>query len=184
LLKEYLKKMIDADVTGLIIDARDNAGGWSDTGTLMAGFFYKERTPIYIRQNSDGKGGFKRLYTQYITPQEPNFDAPVAVLVNANSVSQGDFFSYFIKNSPNGFVVGDTPTSGAGGGIQSFKLPGDLDFQWAELPVVTLEGENLLEGKGVEPDIVVKLTAESIRTGDDVVLKAAEEAIKDGGFKR
>ncbi len=184
LFKEYLKKMIDANVTGLIIDDRDNSGGWSDTGTLMAGFFYKEKTPIYIRQNSDGKGGFKRYYTQYIVPQEPHFDAPVAILVNANSVSEGDFFAYFIKNAPSGFVVGDNPTSGAGGGIQSFKLPGGLDFQWAETPAVTLDGENLLEGKGVAPDITVKLTAESIRTGDDVVLKAAEQAIKDGGFKR
>lgn len=184
LFKEYLKKMIDANVTGLIIDDRDNSGGWSDTGTLMAGFFYKEKTPIYIRQNSDGKGGFKRYYTQYIVPQEPHFDGPVSILVNANSVSEGDFFAYFIKHAPNGFVVGDTPTSGAGGGIQSFKLPGGLDFQWAETPAVTLDGENLLEGKGVEPDITVKLTAESIRTGDDVVLKAAEDAVKNGGFKR
>jgi C-terminal processing protease CtpA/Prc len=184
LFKEYLKKMIDANVTGLIIDDRNNSGGWSDTGTLMAGFFYKEKTPIYIRQNSDGKGGFKRYYTQYIVPQEPHFDGPVAILVNANSVSEGDFFAYFVKSAPNGFVVGDTPTSGAGGGIQSFKLPGGLDFQWAETPAVTLDGENLLEGKGVAPDITVKLTAESIRTGDDVVLKAAEDAVKNGGFKK
>lgn len=184
LFKEYLKKMIDGGITGLIIDDRDNAGGWSDTSSLMAGFFYKERTAISIRQNSDGKGNFKRLYTQYIIPQEPYFDGPVSILVNANSVSSGDFFAYYIQKAPNGFVVGDTPTSGAGGGIQSFKLPGGLDFQWAESPVVTLEGENLLEGKGVVPDVLVKLTAENVQSADDVVLKAAEEKIKAGGFKR
>jgi carboxyl-terminal processing protease len=184
LFKTYLKSMIDAKVPGIIIDDRDNSGGWSDTSSLLAGFFYKEKTPISIRQNSDGKGNFKTYYTQDIVPQAPYFDGPVAVLVNANSVSSGDFFAYYIKNAPNGFVVGDTPTAGAGGGIQSFKLPGGLDFQWAESPVVTLSGENLLEGKGVEPDIKVDLTVDAIRTGDDNILKAAEAKIKEGGFKR
>jgi C-terminal processing protease CtpA/Prc len=184
LFKTHLKSLIDAGVTSLIIDDRDNPGGWSDMATLLAGFFYDKETDIAVRQSSDGKGNFKRSYTSDISPQTPYFDGPVAVLVNANSVSSGDFFAYYMKRSKNGFVVGDTPTAGAGGGIQSFKLPGGLDFQWAESPMVTLEGENLLEGKGVEPDILVPLTVESIRTGDDVVLKAAEAKLKEGGFKR
>ncbi len=184
LFKQYMQAFRDAKVTGLIIDVRDNPGGWSDTTANLVGFFFQEKTSLGGRLASDGNGGFEKSYTQYTLPQDPYFDGPVAVLVNANSISSADFFPVYMKQSKNGFVVGDTPSSGAGGGTQEFTLPGDIYFQWAETPAVDANGENLLEGKGAALDVTVPITVESVRSGEDVVLKAAEAKIKEGGIQK
>ncbi len=181
LFRQAVQQMIDAKVKGIIIDDRDNAGGFSDMGTAMAGLFFREKTLIASRQTQNEKGEFVSRGKEYIYPQDIFYTDPVAVLINANTVSEGDYFAYFMKRAPNGFIVGTTPSSGAEGGIQSYKLPGDFDFQAPEVPAVDENGKNIIEGKGVEPDLKVSITAEDIQKGNDPVLKAAEDKILAGG---
>lgn len=181
LFSQAIQQMIGAKVKGIIIDDRDNAGGFGDMGTGMAGFFFREKTKMAERQSVNDKGEFVHRSNEFIYPQDTFFDGPVAVLINANTVSEGDYFAYFMKRAPNAFVVGDTPSSGAEGGIQSYKLPGDFDFQAPEVPAVDDNGKNIIEGKGVEPDIKVSVTADDIQKGNDPVLKAAEDKVLAGG---
>ncbi len=175
LFKRDLAAMIAAGVKGLIIDDRDNAGGFSDMGTLLAGHFYKEHTLVYSSYSIDEKGVFQKRDSSYIDPQTPNFDLPVAVLINANTVSEGDFFAYFMKRAPNVTIVGSTPSSGAGGGIGQYKLPAGIEhWQAPEIRPVDADGKIIIEGEGVPPDVKVPVTVESLRSGEDTVLKAAE----------
>jgi carboxyl-terminal processing protease len=57
------------------------------------------------------------------------------------------------------------------------KLPNGDGFQYAVANYVS-EGGQPLEGIGVKPDVVVKLTREALLAGHDPVLDAALEWIR------
>ena len=74
-------------------------------------------------------------------------------------------------------IVGHAGTAGAYGsvGLGQYKLPGDLDLQFPTGRPETMDGQLLIEGTGVLPDVVVPVTYESaLGLEDPVLLKAIE----------
>ena len=61
--------------------------------------------------------------------------------------------------------------------IQRFKLPDDQSMQFPTGRYVTPEGELVIEGTGVIPDILVPVTVESALGRTDTALQAAVEAL-------
>ena len=72
-------------------------------------------------------------------------------------------------------VIGHYPTAGAFGevGRGQYSLPGDISAQFPTGRPLTIDGEVLIEGIGVQPDIVVPVTYESALGLEDAVLQAA-----------
>jgi C-terminal processing protease CtpA/Prc len=76
-------------------------------------------------------------------------------------------------------IVGHYPTAGAFGevGQGQYKLPGDLTMQFPTGRSVTPDGEIVIEGSGVAPDIVVPVTEDSALGRVDTVLQAAMDTL-------
>ena len=58
-------------------------------------------------------------------------------------------------------------------------LPDEIELQFPAIRSMTPDGEIILEGVGVVPDITVPVTVESALGTEDTVLKAAIELLSE-----
>jgi C-terminal processing protease CtpA/Prc len=77
-------------------------------------------------------------------------------------------------------VVGNYPTAGAFGevGLGQYKLPDNISAQFPTGRSVTPNGDLVIEGQGVVPDVVVPVTADSVLGNVDTILEAAVQALQ------
>lgn len=179
----YITSLIDSDVPGLIIDMRVNGGGSSGLAGAFAGYFFDEEVTVAKRSYYNellGEFEYKDPLRR-IKPGPAFFDAPVAVLVSPYCISACEGFTHMLSLSNNSVIVGHAPTSGAFGevGRGQYKLPADLSMQFPTGRSETPEGDLLLEGTGVIPDITVPITKDSALGLVDTVLKAAVKELLD-----
>jgi carboxyl-terminal processing protease len=159
-----------ADAPGLIIDLRGNPGGFDGVGQGLAGLLVDKQTTL-------GTSRMRKGYENYIVyPQKNPYMGPVVILVDCMSGSASESFAGGMQAVGRAVVVGER----SGGG--------DLDAAIDELPTgalllyaygdfLTAKGVSL-EGRGVIPDVEVKLTRASLLQDDDPQLEAAINYIK------
>ena len=96
-----LAKLSQSGFTNLVIDLRDNTGGYLETAVQMANeFLPKNRLIVYTqgrkqpRQEflSDGRGSYK--------------DIPLVVLINEGSASSSEIFVGAIQDNDRGTIIG------------------------------------------------------------------------------
>ena len=179
----YLRELIDGEVPGIIIDVRVNGGGSSGLARDFAGYFFEEEVIVMQRSYyNDLTGQFEYSdYPSRILPGPVFYEGPIAVLVSPYCVSACEGFAYSLNLRDNVTIVGYTPSAGAYGevGRGQYDLPADLSMQFPTGRSETLEGELVLEGVGVMPDILVPVTEDSVFGLVDAVLAAAIEALSN-----
>jgi C-terminal processing protease CtpA/Prc len=177
----YIKQMVDGDVPGLIIDMRVNGGGSSALSNNFPGFFFQDEiTLAYWWHYSALEGKFIRWEVpERIEPAPIYYDGPVAILVGPDCISACEGFAYAMTQQGRALVVGHYPTAGAYGGVGSGQvtLPDDMELQFPTSKTTTPDGDLIIEGVGVAPDIVVPVTEESALGLKDTVLEAAIQAL-------
>jgi tricorn protease len=145
---------------GLIIDVRNNRGGNIDSIVLekllrRAWFYWKgrERNPYWNMQYA--------------------FRGHMVVLCNENTASDGEAFAEGFRRLGMGKLIG---TRTWGGEIWLSSENRLTDRGWARAPmwgVYGSEGEWLIEGHGVEPDIEVDNLPHATFNGEDAQLDTA-----------
>ncbi len=183
LWERNLQNLIDNVVPGLIIDVRANSGGSSGLAKDFASFFFDKEFLLY--QNyyyNENSGAFEATkWPTRIEPAPQYYDKPIAVLVSSECISACEGFAYAMQQQGRSIIVGHTPTAGAYGevGLGQYKLPGDLTMQFPTGRSQTEDGQLVLEGVGVVPDVTVPVTADSALGKVDAVLDAAVQALLD-----
>ena len=173
----------DNAIPGVIIDMRINGGGSGWLADQMAAYFFDEEIVVgNTARYNEGSGEFYMDpgdETRMIPPRpELQYSGPLAVLVGPACASACEFFSYDMTINNRAVIVGQYPSDGAGGSVEDFIMPEDITVQLTIGRAVDAQGNIHLEGKGVEPDIRVPVTFETLQqqaSGEDVVLQAAEE---------
>ena len=146
-LKELEKKGID----GLIIDVRDNGGGYLSSVTDISSLFLEKGKVIY--QLDDGK-----KITSVKDKTKTKRTYPVAVLTNELSGSASEILASAIKESYKGFVVG-TNTYGKGTVQQVSKLSDGTMIKYTIEKWLTPDG-NWINDIGVSPTDYVEQSSE------------------------
>src|SRR6476659_717919 len=111
-------------------------------------------------------------YTRFFVNPQPNpYLGPVVILTDGGSASTSEIFAGGLQELERAVVVGERT---AGAALPSFfqKLPTGALFQYAIGDFKTPKGM-LIEGRGVAPDIEVKLTRRALLEGRDPQLDAA-----------
>ena len=159
----------------LILDLRDNPGGYVDTLARLAGGFFDHEVKIADRV------GRKPLKAQMTKPQHGAFTGKLEVLVNSETASAAEIFARLVQLQKRGTVVGD----------QSAGLVMEAKFydHTLGLDVVRLYGAVItdadlimadgksLEHHGVTPDEIVLPTASDLASGNDPALARAAELL-------
>jgi C-terminal processing protease CtpA/Prc len=167
------------EVPGVIVDLRQNDGG------ALLGFagYLTDRTIdlAQLEYYSPADRAFEPDGPpQTIEPlKDPYHFGKLAVLVDQGCYSACELEAYGLSQVPGAIVVGQYPTAGVVAEVSQgqFDLPGDLQLQVPTGRYVLPDGQLFLEGKGVAPTLRVPLDRQNLLAGDDVVLRAAEQAL-------
>lgn len=153
------------DAPALIIDLRDNPGGLGTLSGGVAGLLVKEETSLGKMQMRSGFMSFP------VFPQPNAFLKPVVILTDFGSASTSEIFAASLQEMKRAKTVGER-THGAA--LPSFfeKLPMDAIFQYAIADYKTPKG-TLVEGRGVLPDVEIKLNRKDLLAGRDTQLETA-----------
>ncbi len=146
--KENLEKLEKDGIDGLIIDVRNNNGGYLTTVTDITSSLLPKGKIIYQIQKGD-----KKVATKDQTSTKREY--PIAVLVNGGSASASEILAGAIKESYKGYVVG-TKTYGKGTVQQVKKLSDGSMIKYTVENWLTPDG-NWINEKGIEPTNVVDM---------------------------
>ncbi len=132
-------------IDSLIIDLRNNPGGFLSTVNEIADIILPEGNITYIEY----KNGEKKYYKS----DAAHLDMNIAVLVNQNSASASEVLTGAIKDYGAGTIVGTT-TFGKGVVQDSFRL---RDGSCVKLTVAKYYTPNgvCIHGTGIKPDVEV-----------------------------
>ncbi|MDX1995098.1 MAG: S41 family peptidase [bacterium] len=184
LWERILGILVSQGVPGVIIDMRQNSGGYS-LGNLMASYFFDEEVPVGVREVfTEGIDDFYADPVLDLETLEPPVDGPiyrgrVAILVGPACASACEFFSYSMSLQGRSAIVGQYPTAGLGGNIAFVNLPDGVNFQFTVGRALNAEGDIRLEGFGVVPTVDVPVDEETVFSTEDVVLNAAVEYLDE-----
>ncbi|MBO6513285.1 MAG: PD40 domain-containing protein [Phycisphaerales bacterium] len=153
---------------GLVIDVRDNGGGWT-TDILLASLtapthaytIPRGANPDDVQPDSYPRD--RRLIYAY--------SRPIVVLINENSFSNAEIFAHSIRTADRGRLVG-VPTFGGVISTGSFSL---IDGTTVRRPFRGwyLPDGTDMENNGAEPDVFVAQTPADEAAGNDPQLEAA-----------
>ena len=160
-------------VEAMVVDVRDNPGGFDPIVQLVANRFATERA-VYMRarkRNGPGRADFGPAQVWEVEPVGPGFRGPVALLTTYATQSAGETFTLAMRRRAGLVQIGDT-TAGA----FSDNIMREAGNGWTYTISVgdyrDHEGVSW-EGVGLAPDLEIVNTAEDLEAGQDRVLEAA-----------
>jgi tricorn protease len=128
----------------LIIDTRWSQGGW--IGGLLAELL--DRQPLNFAPDRYSE-------RPWPVPRQGAHFGPKALLVNHITVSAGENFAYYFRKQTLGPIIG----ARTWGGLTGLNpVPSLIDGGYVNVPNAPFfdRGEWLIEGRGLEPDVVVE----------------------------
>lgn len=171
----------DLGVPGLIIDMRQNGGGWGFIADQMAAYFFNE--PLVLGNSGRYDESLGDFYFDpdtedkfILPPEDLRYNGNVVVLISPDCASACEFFSYDMTLQDRATMIGFYPTAGLGGGVEDILMPEDETVRFTVARAVDADGNIHIEGVGVPPDITVPVTEETL-FGDDALLQAAVDTL-------
>lgn len=198
-----------SNLKGIIIDTRNNYGGYlDDMYFLLSPLINKEVTFGYSRtKNGMGRLDYtpwsplilypaskagdeyflKRFEKLGITQMKRNIEnIPIVALADVNSISMGELTPMAIRALPNGYLIGERTRGGHG------PLDNNLNNHYAgtfankafevftSTSLVKNPDGNIYEGIGLTPDIEALYNETEILKGNDTQLERAIQFIHTG----
>ena len=178
---EAMDAMLSRNVPGIVIDLRYNGGGFSTISNYMFGDFLDEdmiagQEISALDEDGDGKTDIQMEY--YYGRQRVFDPGKLIVLVGPNCFSACEFAAQGFRDL-GARVVGHLPSGGAGGGVgASYFLPGGTRvYGMAVVMNLDPDGNVLVEGTGIQPDVIVPFTSAGLSSGEDLLLTVAQDLL-------
>lgn len=162
---------------GLIIDIRQNGGGYVSNVFSLLSRFSNDKKLLYKTQIKSGpyEDNFTDLEDIYTEESSSEiYPGKVAILTDRGSYSASSFFSVCTYAYDNIFLVGDT-TGGGLGLPNGGQLPNGWTYRFSITRTIAVDGNNY--ESGVPPDYTVILSDDATTTGIDNVIEFAVEKI-------
>ena len=162
----------------LIIDVRDNGGGYLDlSGKLASYFFTKETVTGYMKHKTGSGHSDFGAAVEIKTPTHKTIQwlRPVVILTNRMSFSATNAFVCRMKLAPNATIVGDQ-TGGGGGLPLSSEIPNGWMVRFSAVPMFDAD-MNQIEW-GIEPDVYAALDSTDVANGYDSIIEKAIKILK------
>jgi carboxyl-terminal processing protease len=167
-LRRELRRLLRDYPRGVILDLRDNPGGYLHVAVEIASEFIDDGLILTER----GRDGGERPH--YARPDgllAGNGALPLVVLVNRGSASASEIVAGAIQDHQRGILIGET-TFGKGSVQVNRDLSDGSNLRVTTAHWFTPNGRQIHES-GLEPDIPVRQTDEQIAAGVDLQLEQA-----------
>ncbi len=169
-----------SDVKGYIIDVRNNKGGNSKNGVIVANHFFDSKKLVEINYFKTGPGHNELSpMNNYIIPKKSlGINKPTVILCNRSCFSATSFFVCWMSILPQVTLIGDT-TGGGGGTPHYSELPNGWGYRYSSNQTYRPDGLNI--DKGIPPDFLVYQSKKDSRRNEDSLIKFALKFIRESG---
>lgn len=151
---------------GIILDLRNNPGGYLNGAVALASEFLKPGQVIVKQESSKGKAE-----TYSVTKTGKLLIQPLIVLVNKGSASSSEILSGALRDNQRAKLVGEK-TFGKGTIQEALDIGSDAGLHVTTAKWLLPSGQWVNETKGITPEIEVQDDKET--TIDEVMEKAME----------
>ncbi|MDR1561891.1 MAG: S41 family peptidase [Dysgonamonadaceae bacterium] len=162
---------------GIIIDVRNNGGGYLSNVEILASRFVEEKTLVGYIKHKTGKNhdDFSKPYPRYTEPSKHlHYYKPVVILTNRRCFSATNDFVNAMRYAPNVTIIGDQ--TGGGSGLPfSSEIPNGWMVRFSASPLFDAEMNHL--EFGISPDIHAELEAGDIQKGKDTIIELARKLL-------
>ena len=150
---------------GLVIDVRSNGGG--NVSQMLIERL--SRRPLAL--------GYARTMPHTSTYPNQAFNGHLVAVLDENSASDGDIFPWQFRNAGLGPLIGKKSWGGVVGITSHGPLIDGGSVNVPEFGFADVNGNYVIEGEGVEPDIEVANDPASVIAGRDPQLERAIEEV-------
>lgn len=170
-LRRYLKDLLAQNPKGLILDLRNNGGGWLDTAITVVSEFIKSPTVVMYEQFGDGTRTTYKAKSGGLAT-----DIPLVVLVNEGTASASEITAGAIQDWGRGKLVG-AKTYGKGSVQHISQLKEDGGAVRITVARWLTPKERQIHKLGLTPDVVVPISDDDIKNDRDPQLDKAVEIL-------
>ena len=103
-----LNRLKQENISGLVIDLRNNGGGALDESVNLTGLFVKKGPVVQTKDSNDN------VHPSRSKNPEASYDGPLIVLTNRLSASASEIFTAALQDYGRAVIVGDETTFGKG----------------------------------------------------------------------
>lgn len=153
-----VQKLKAEGVNGIVIDLRNNGGGYLSEVVQMVGLFIPDGPVVQVK-DKEGKPTVLRDEDKSVI-----YTGPLAVMINEFSASASEIFAAAIQDYGRGVIIGSSSTYGKGTVQRNIPFGKPLDFfsgrtEYGAIKL-TLQKFYRINGgstqlKGVTPDVVI-----------------------------
>lgn len=162
--------IIEKKPEGIILDLRNNPGGFLTTAIEIAGDWVNGKTVVSERLRNGQVLGHNSERQARLA------GIPTVVLINGGSASGSEIVAGALQDYKVATIVGET--SFGKGSVQDLRtFPDGSSVKLTIAEWLTPSGKNI-NNEGIKPDIEVKLTREDFEAGKDPQLDKALEILK------
>lgn len=166
LFYEAMIKSLFSGAKGMVLDLRDNPGGFLEVATRMTGWFVKNGEVVVSEEFRSGERNEFRA-----AGNEALVNFPVVVLVNKGSASAAEILAGVLRDLKEAPLVGET-TFGKGT-VQELEALSDGSLIKVTVGHWVLPSGKIIGKEGITPDVEVKITEDDIAAKRDPQLEKA-----------
>jgi len=176
--KATIAKLKEQGMDALILDLRNNPGGLLDVAVKVAeNFLEKDKLIVSTRGRNDNQN-----IEFFSLNKKADLELPLAVLVNAGSASGSEIVAAALQDYQRAIIMG-TATFGKGSVQTVIPLTDGSAIRLTTSKYFSPKGR-VIQGKGVEPDIVVQEAkiqpvSEAEKKAQDIFEELEKKEIKE-----
>lgn len=170
LMKNTADEILKKNAKGVILDLRNNPGGFLDAAVDVTSLFISDNV-VVEEQYKDGR---KDTFRTTLLPKLEKL--PLTILVNKGSASASEIVAGAVQDLERGKIIGEK-TFGKGSVQDLENLKNDAALRITIAKWLTPKGKTI-NGEGILPDIQIKLTEEDEKAGRDPQMEKAVELLK------
>ena len=162
---EIIKNKADA----VILDLRNNPGGFLEVANELASYFLEKDAIIAIEDFGSKRQEYKSLGINILG------NLPTVILVNQGSASASEIMAGALRDNKNIKLIGET-TFGKGSVQELQEFGGGASVKLTIAKWLTPKGMSISK-EGLKPDFEVKVTEEDLKNDKDAQLDKAIEIL-------
>jgi carboxyl-terminal processing protease len=165
-LKTTLKELLEQKPSGLVLDLRNNGGGYLDTAIEVVSQFVGDG----VVMNEETGDGRREVYQA--KPGGLATDIPLVVLINQGTASASEIVAGAVQDRGRGYLVG-MASFGKGSVQNSVVLVNDEGAIRVTTAKWLTPNDRQINKVGLQPDFLIDLTEDDVAANRDVQLEKA-----------